>query len=367
MTVSSGAFVSTGEATGCAAGSATGSGSGSVCLPVRARRRPRDSWVSEGLVYGEIPSGPPANSSQQIGTGAGSGTEEAEADDWSQIKLVKTKEMELTFAVLNYSALFDYIQFAMIWLTVIGIAVESNADWRISTGGHICYTLQRIAAGFFATEYFLRLFACPADPKFEGRNEFSGTAWKHWREMPRFCYATDFTGMIDVLAWLPFVAAQFFSQGSDWNVVMCMLQILCVVKLDRRLPAFTLLDDVVASGDTGRLLLCAGALSLMLWVLFAAMLFIIEEKQPEMDGAFENMPQSLFVTIILIGGEWCRIDLTVPWGQIVGALLALVGIGIIGIPVAVFFDGYAEISESYVDKYIALAEEEESVLPTTAK
>jgi len=355
-----------GETAASEEGSATGSGSGSACLPTKARRRPspRDSWVSEGLVYGEIPSGPTSTSVTQYGTGASSGAAD-EAEDWAEVKLVKTKEMELTFAVLNYSVLFDYAQLSMIVLTVAGIAVESNADWRVETGGKICLMLQRIACGFFATEYFLRLFACPADPKFEGLNEFSGVHWKHWRAMPRFCYATDFTGMIDLLAWFPFMVAQFFTQGSTWNVVMCMLQIICVVKLDRRLPAFTLLDDVVASGDTGRLLLCAGALSLMLWVLFAAVLFIIEEKQPEMDGAFENMPESLFVTIILIGGEWCRIDLTVPWGQITGALLALVGIGIIGIPVAVFFDGYAEISEDYVDKYISPEEDEEkSVLPT---
>jgi len=219
-------------------------------------------------------------------------------------------------------------------------------------------------------EFSLRLFACPADPKFLGKNLFSGVAWKYWKEYPRFCYATDFIGVIDILAWAPYVLAQFFERGSDWNVFFCMLQVVCILKLDRRLPAFTLLDDVLATGETGRLLVMSGALSVMLWVLFAASLFIIEERQPEMDGAFENMPQALFTTVILIGGEWCRVDFTVPWGQMVGAMLALAGLGIISIPVAVFFDGYSDISETYVETYLAnqgMDEEEEPILPVTTE
>merc|ERR1719453_2755246 len=98
---------------------------------------------------------------------------------------------------------------------------------------------------------------------------YSGNSWKQWRGYPRFCYATDFTGVVDLLAFLPYVVAHFFVAGSDANVFFAMLQLVCVVKLDRVLPAFTLLDDVVASGETARLLATSAMLSSMLWVLFA--------------------------------------------------------------------------------------------------
>jgi hypothetical protein len=130
-----------------------------------------------------------------------------------------------------------------------------------------------------------------------------------------------------------------------------MLQLAMVLKLDRRVPAFTLLDDVVNTGQTGRLLMCTMLLSVLLWVFFSAALFLLEKDTPEMTGAFSDMGISLFTTMIFIGGEWCRIDLSQPFGELIGALLAFVGIGLIGIPMAAFFDAYSEFSEEYFEGF----------------
>lgn len=65
-----------------------------------------------------------------------------------------------------------------------------------------------------------------------------------------------------------------------------------------------------------------------------------------------TMPHALFTTVIFIGGEWMSVDLQEPWGEICGAALALIGLGVVGIPISIIFDGYSEISEDFVEKYI---------------
>merc|ERR1711959_796157 len=92
-------------------------------------------------------------------------------------------------------------------------------------------------------------------------------------------------------------------------LIISSLQLLCIVKLDRLLPAFTLLDDVVNADRetcTGRLLICTLVVSMIVWVFFSVLFYVLEDNRPEVGGAFNTMPLSLFTTMILIGvnGAW---------------------------------------------------------------
>merc|ERR1711918_54930 len=101
-----------------------------------------------------------------------------------------------------------------------------------------------------------------------------------------------------------------------------------------------------------------GMLALILWTLFAALFYIVEEDEPDARGCFDSMPISLFVTMIYLGGEWMMIDLQAPMGELVGVVLVFVGIGVCGIPVAIFFDGYMQIAEEYDAKIMGTFEPE---------
>jgi hypothetical protein len=171
---------------------------------------------------------------------------------------------------------------------------------------------------------------------------------------------------VDLIAWVPFllvkvlVACGATHEYSTIAVVLYMSQITIVLKLDREVPAFTLLDDVLtAERGSGRLLICAGMLALILWLLFAALFYIVEKDESGMHDFFSTMPLSLFTTIIFLGGEWCRVDLAIPFGEITGLLLVLVGIGVCGIPVAIFFDGFCQIAEEADQSEAADKEESE--------
>merc|ERR1711974_148094 len=143
----------------------------------------------------------------------------------------------------------------------------------------------------------------------------------------------------------------FCNTHSEARVVIGAFQIAIIIKFERILPAFTLLDDVCAKGQTGRMLLCTALMSLTIWVMFGSVLWMIEKGRAEMDGSFATVPISLFHTMIFMGGEWDRVDLSQPWGQMVGTVLAIAGIGIVGIPISIFFDGYSELTQEYLEDF----------------
>jgi len=320
-----------------------------ACLPVRESEH--TSWVAEGLMNdSEREVGMAVDSSEHVGVGIGSGS--GEVGEGAIEDTTKSAKLEHWFAALNHSPLFDKIQLSLMVVAIVGVVVATEDMWRDTTFGKVMHVAQCVVAGCFAIEYLARLYACPVDPKFEAsEDKITGENWEAWKNWPRFCYATDFVGIVDLLAWLPFFVSLAFRVDSQPAAILQMSQILLVLKFDRRIPAITLLDNVLTSGNSGRLFICTAALSMILWVLFAALLYLIEKDQPEMDGSFANMPMSLFMTIIFIGGEWARVDLEEPVGQLVGFVLALVGIGVIGIPVAVFFEGYSDIAEEFFDNF----------------
>jgi len=272
----------------------------------------------------------------------------------AEAKAMASPTQHTVFKIMHESEHFWNFELFLIVGTLFGIIVRSDQSLGINSTLHLTADhIQWFAAGCFAILYIVRIYICPASPKFLGRgNKYSGTGWKEWKSFPRFCYMTDFTGIIDLLAWLPFMVVQigFDDDTTRLAVAGYMAQILVVLIVDRKLPAFSLLDDVLGSErGSGRLLLCSAMLALILWVLFAALLYIEEKGVDSMDGAFDTMPKSMFITMIFIGGEWALVDLQVPFGQLTGFMLAMVGIGVCGIPVAIFFDGYTAIAEELAE------------------
>jgi len=254
---------------------------------------------------------------------------------------------------------FNSLQGSMVSLALAVLIVNSDKGWRDQhigpmedlTVGGLFTVLGYIAAIFFVLEYLLRLYSCPCDPKFLGQATFSGTHWKNWK-WKRLCYATDFTGVVDVVAWLPFFVAQGYSFSEEGYVVWSCIQVLVILKIDRIVPAFTLLDDVLGSKEHGRMLFCTLVVALIAWILFASVLYLIEQHESNMKGSFADMPLSLFFTMILLGGEWCRVDLqawsgnlVLPLGELTGVALAIFGIGFVGIPVSIFVDAFQGLKE----------------------
>jgi len=165
---------------------------------------------------------------------------------------------EKTFAILHDRGMdtiyFNIVQSIAILLAFANLLIQSDKGWRNTemfpdegdfTLGALFKIIGYICASFFVVEYAVRVYACPVDPKFDGGDaaKFTGEKWKDWAGstcLRRTCYITDFFGVVDLLAWVPFFIAQGFDVDSDAFVIIGSIQVAMLIKFDRMCPAFTL-------------------------------------------------------------------------------------------------------------------------------
>ena len=67
---------------------------------------------------------------------------------------------------------------------------------------------------------------------------------------------------------------------------------------------------------------------MIVWVIGAALFYFAERDNPRMDGAFQDLPSSLYYCAVFLGGEWGKIDFT-PLGFVVCIFYCVVGCAVI--------------------------------------
>ena len=87
----------------------------------------------------------------------------------------------------------------------------------------------------------------------------------------------------------------------------------------------------------------------IIWVFSAYGFFLLEKDNKAVNGAFDNIPNSLYYTAIFLSGEWGQVDFS-PLGKILCSLLVVAGIGLYAIPVGALFDAFQEVLEEGKDK-----------------
>mmetsp|Transcript_7764 Transcript_7764/g.22510 ORF Transcript_7764/g.22510 Transcript_7764/m.22510 type:complete len:1290 (+) Transcript_7764:137-4006(+) len=261
--------------------------------------------------------------------------------------------------------------FTIIILNVAAVLAESipSVDAKIGNEpGNLFDVFEALSVFVFACEYIARLFSAP-----KNREALYSTA----------VYATTFFGIVDFLSTAPWfieqiLIASFYIQKDDDNArIFRIFRIFRILQLEDFIIAFSKLDNVFrASKDV---LKATGLMALIIWVGCGALFYIFEENNPNWrscdesipphdlspdqpgcydfattaecnafyDGmceqhVFTNMPNSLYLTAVFLGGEWGVVDFTWP-GRLVCLFLCVVGIGLYAIPVGALFDSFGAV------------------------
>jgi hypothetical protein len=234
--------------------------------------------------------------------------------------------------------------------------------------GNFFDVFEAFSVTVFASEYLARLFCAP-----KNREALYSS----------LVYATTFFGIVDFLSTAPWFVEQALllsgsiSEGDDKARIFRIFRIFRILQLEDFVTAFSKLDNVFrASKDV---LKATGLMALIIWVGCGALFFIFEEDNPnwrqcadsipsvsngtDSPGCFDfastaacnayypgmcdqkvftNMPNSLYLTAVFLGGEWGVVDFTWP-GRFVCLFLCVVGIGLYAIPVGALFDSFGAI------------------------
>jgi voltage-gated potassium channel len=211
---------------------------------------------------------------------------------------------------------FDLALIVCILLSVAAIMLESMSQVALDYGPWLV-VFERVITVFFTIEYVLRL-------------------WSVRRPMR---YATSFYGVVDLLAILPTYLAMLIPGAQTLAVVrvLRMMRVFRVLKLGHMVDAAGLL----------RRSLFASRHKIMVFLLsVATLIVIIASLMYAIEGAangFTSIPRALYWTIVTIttvgyGDITPRTEI----GQVLAALVMLLGYTIIAVPTGIVS---AEIAE----------------------
>ncbi len=181
-----------------------------------------------------------------------------------------------------------------------------------------------MSVAVFVVEYGLRLWVAPEHLPLR----------QHGNAKARFRFACTPLMLVDLLAFLPSLV--FYVFGGDMRIIR-VLRILRLLKLVRYSPAIVTLWHVLYSER--RALIAALVIMLCLLTLTAGVMYYLErDAQPE---AFASIPAAMWWSLATLStvGYGDIVPVT-PLGKVFGGLVALLGIGMYGLPIAIVASGF---------------------------
>lgn len=235
--------------------------------------------------------------------------------------------LELTDSSDPISKAFNYFMMALITLNVVAVVLETVSDLSVtfSTFFRLFETASVIV---FTLEYCIRLWVCPMEARFAGT--FVG----------RVRYAISPMALVDLAAILPFYLPMMIPLDLRFIRILRMMRLFRLFKIGRYTESLQTLGSVLRL-KTEELLITAITI-LILLVLASGVMYQLEcEEQPE---AFSSIPATMWwgvVTLTTVGyGDVAPVT---PLGKLIGAIIALLGIGMFAMPAGIIASGFAQV------------------------
>jgi len=224
-----------------------------------------------------------------------------------------------------YGRIFGYIIFALIISNVILVLLESlkPKPMREETFD----LLETFSVLLFTIDYIIRLYTAKV-------NKFYGCS--------RAQYGYSFFGIIDLVTILPWwiEISVWILFGWVWNAyIFRVFRLFRILQLEKFVKAFGVLRDVWYSAKDS--LVSTLFIAVLVWVIGSCSFYACERNNPRMEGAFQDLPSSMYYSVIFLGGEWGKCDFTAA-GKCVCMFYCLAGIAVFALPVGSVFEAFGE-------------------------
>ena len=221
----------------------------------------------------------------------------------------------------------DIFLITLISASVIAVILESIPGIEAKYG-YALRLFEVITISVFTIEYLLRLWCSVESESAAGKSALAA----------RLQYMTSFHAVIDLLAILPFYLILFGAFGVDMRFLRAV-RLLRVLKLTRYSAAMNMV--FITFRENGRALAAAFLILVTVMLLAASGMYYFErQSQPE---AFGSIPAAMwwaFATLTTVGyGDVTPITVG---GKVFGALITVVGIGMVALPTSILATGYSQ-------------------------
>ena len=219
-------------------------------------------------------------------------------------------------------------------MTLINIAVTVlyTFDQMELNHGRLLLTIEAVTVAFFAVEYVLRLWT--AQFIYPNRSE--------WGAVKK--YATSFSGIVDLLSFMPYYLPVFFPAGAAVFRMFRAVRIFRLFQINAYYDSLNVITEVITS--KAQQLVSSVFIILVLMVASSLAMYSVEyEAQPEV---FRNAFSGIWwaVSTLLTVGYGDIYPIT-DLGKCISIVITFLGVGMVAIPTGI-------ISAGFVDQYSRL-------------
>ena len=220
----------------------------------------------------------------------------------------------------------------LILLINLSVTVMYTFDYMELHYGSILLTIEAVTVAFFAIDYALRVWTAPC--KYPGLPEGQSV----------LKYVFSFTGIIDLLSFLPYYLPVFFPAGAAVFRMFRVIRIFRLFQINAYYDSLNVIAEVI-SNKRQQLISSVFIITVLMLASSLCMYSLEHEAQPEVfSNAFSGIWWAVS-TLLTIG--YGDIYPVTPMGKIVSIFITFLGVGMVAIPTGI-------ISAGFVDQYSRL-------------
>ena len=231
---------------------------------------------------------------------------------------------------------YDFLNAFAIVLNLTVSIMYTFSDLRAQHGA-LLLTLEHITIAFFFIDYLLRLWTA--------RYLYPGLTEGHAVRR----YALSFTGLIDLLSFLPYYLPFFFPAGAAAFRLIRIIRIFRLFRINAYYDSLNVITEVLISKK--QQLISSVFIILVLMTASSLCMYSLEHAaQPEV---FENAFSGIWwATSTLLTVGYGDIYPITTMGKLLGIFISFLGVGMVAIPTGI-------ISAGFVDQYSSIKKNSE--------
>ena len=226
------------------------------------------------------------------------------------------------------SRLYDIVNALAIVANLAASSLYTFEEVRFQWGW-LLLALEQITVAFFAVDYCLRLWTAPVlHPKL-----------KSIRAVAK--YVLSFSGIVDLLSFLPYYLPVFFPAGAVAFRMFRVVRIFRLFRINAYYDSLNVITQVIAS-KRQQLMSSVFIIVILMLASSLCMYSLEHEAQPEVfSNAFSGIWWSVSTLLTVGYGDIYPIT---AMGKLFGIFIAFLGVGMVAIPTGI-------ISAGFVDQY----------------
>ena len=224
---------------------------------------------------------------------------------------------------LSYAV--NFFLFSLIILNVAAVTLESIASVRTRWQDQLT-AFELVSVFIFTVEYLLRIWSAPEHQDLSGQTG----------SQKRKAYIFSFTGVIDLLAILPYLL-QLIGLSAD----MRMLRVLRLARLLKISHYTSALEDLMSAIYSERKAFLAALYLLILALFLSSSLIYVAENEVQPD-VFSSIPETMWwsiVTLTTVG--YGDVSPVTAVGKLIGAATAMMGVCSIALLTGIIGAGFS--------------------------